>query len=123
MIRHNRKEWYYVSKSIAIKWWWWGGINVNPQTPSELNNTFTRKGINVVIEGAFSVSTYRNSTIFLTGLPKPKAEISNGGNMSTTNGSASSSITITTNGEAKINDYNGFSAGYTWNYSIIYPIE
>ena len=98
-----------------------GGININPQTPSELNNNFTRKGINVVIEGSFSVSTNRNSPIFLTGLPKPKAEISDGGNMSTTG--ASSSITITTNGEAKINAYAAFSAGYTWTYRISYPPE
>lgn len=95
-----------------------GGINVNPQTPSELENSFTKY---VKIEGRFSVLTYRDSQIFLTGLPKPKAEISNGGNMST--GSASSSITITTNGEAKINAYKGFSAGFTWNYSISYPLE
>ena len=98
-----------------------GGININPQTPSELNNSFTKKETNVVIEGSFSVSTYRNSPIFLTGLPKPKAEISNGGNIST-NG-ASSSITITTNGEAKLNEYAAFSAGYTWTYRISYPIE
>ena len=98
-----------------------GRGNVNPQTPSELNNNFTRKGYNVVIEGSFSVSTYRNSPIFLTGLPKPKAEISDGGNIST-NG-ASSSITITTNGEAKVNNYNAFSAGYTWTYRISYPLK
>ena len=98
-----------------------GGINVNPQTPSELNNSFTRKGINVVIEGSFSVSAYRDSQIFLTGLPKPKAEISNGGHIST--GSSSSSITITTNGEEKVNNYKAFSAGFNWIYSISYPIE
>ena len=98
-----------------------GGININPQTPSELNNSFTRKGTNVVIEGNFSVSTNRNSPIFLTGLPKPKAEISNGGNMSTDG--ASSSITITTNGEAKVNNYNGFSSGYKWTYRISYLLE
>lgn len=100
-----------------------GGININPQTPSELNNSFTRKGINVVIEGSFIVSAYRDSPIFLTGLPKPKAEISNAGNMSTTDAAASSSITITTNGEAKVNKYKAFSAGYTWNYRISYLIE
>lgn len=110
-----------MAESIAIKRW--GGININPQTPSELNNDFTKKRTQnyVEIEGSFYVSTYRNSPIFLTGLPKPKAEISNGGNISTTG--VSTSITITTNGEAKINDYNGFSAGLTFTYSIKYPIE
>ena len=100
-----------------------GGININPQTPSELNNDFTKKRTQnyVEIEGFFYVSTYRNSPIFLTGLPKPKAEISNGGNISTTG--VSTSITITTNGEAKINNYNGFSTGITFTYSIKYPIE
>ena len=98
-----------------------GEFDVNPQTPSELNNNFTKKGYYVVIEGSFSVPTNRNSPIFLTGLPKPKAEISNAGNMSTSG--ASSSITITTNGEAKANAYNAFSEGYTWTYSISYLPE
>ena len=54
-----------------------GGININPQIPSELNNDFTKKRTQnyVEIEGSFYTSTQRDSPIFLTGLPKPKAEI------------------------------------------------
>lgn len=73
------------------------------------------------VSGDFTVNSKLDSKIFLTGLPKPKTTVANAGTISTKG--SSSSVEVDTDGNAKIVNYNGFSAGFTWTFDIVYILD
>ena len=97
-------------------------ITFDPQFSSKVTATSVNKviGIKGILNTTSNIS---KSDVIISGLPKPKKDITILNAFTRTIGGYTSDALVTTNGEVKQTGFDSIASGFEWSYDIVYNID
>ena len=97
-------------------------ITFDPQFSSKVTVDSINKIIG--IKGKFNItSALSKSDVIISGLPKPKNDITIPKALTRTIGGYTADALVTTNGEVKQTSFDSIASGFEWSYDIEYNID